>query len=252
MNPGFSTESYSAFAHIGLRENPGKKSQPDNLPRPGIEPGPPVSRADALTVTPQVYVAVRTFAGSLTTRVLSLTRDPREIFDFPPITHIREAFPEPPPVEAPPRGYRFPREINAYGRIQKCVSWEARGKKTFGRPRRRWEDNIKMDLREVGYDGRDWINLAQVDDDQHEAAGVVRRGQVPHCASHLPAGVHSRSPVSRPSRTRRSGHHVAPRCRQIPRQQLLMGLRGPFLTVGHSVVAASVASSLRSSHTLRV
>ncbi|KAJ4448732.1 hypothetical protein ANN_00123 [Periplaneta americana] len=32
---------------------------------------------------------------------------------------------------------------------------------TFGRPRRRWEDNIKMDLREVGYDDRDWINLAQ-------------------------------------------------------------------------------------------
>ena len=29
------------------------------------------------------------------------------------------------------------------------------------RPRRRWEDNIKMDLREVGYDDRDWINLAQ-------------------------------------------------------------------------------------------
>ncbi|KAJ4445737.1 hypothetical protein ANN_12422 [Periplaneta americana] len=35
------------------------------------------------------------------------------------------------------------------------------GKRPLGRPRRRWEDNIKMDLREVGYDGRDWINLAQ-------------------------------------------------------------------------------------------
>ncbi|KAJ4450377.1 hypothetical protein ANN_01798 [Periplaneta americana] len=35
------------------------------------------------------------------------------------------------------------------------------GKRSLGRPRRRWEDNIKMDLREVGYDGRDWINLAQ-------------------------------------------------------------------------------------------
>ncbi|KAJ4447144.1 hypothetical protein ANN_09145 [Periplaneta americana] len=31
----------------------------------------------------------------------------------------------------------------------------------LGRPRRRWEDNIKMDLREVGYDGRLWINVAQ-------------------------------------------------------------------------------------------
>ncbi|KAJ4443931.1 hypothetical protein ANN_05720 [Periplaneta americana] len=35
------------------------------------------------------------------------------------------------------------------------------GKRPLGRPRRRWEDNIKMDLREVGYDGRDWVNLAQ-------------------------------------------------------------------------------------------
>ncbi|KAJ4432993.1 hypothetical protein ANN_15250 [Periplaneta americana] len=35
------------------------------------------------------------------------------------------------------------------------------GKRTLGRPRRRWEDNIKMDLREVGYDDREWINLVQ-------------------------------------------------------------------------------------------
>ncbi|KAJ4438220.1 hypothetical protein ANN_14159 [Periplaneta americana] len=35
------------------------------------------------------------------------------------------------------------------------------GNRSLGRPRRRWEDNIKMDLREVGCDGRDWINLAQ-------------------------------------------------------------------------------------------
>ncbi|KAJ4448244.1 hypothetical protein ANN_10258 [Periplaneta americana] len=34
-------------------------------------------------------------------------------------------------------------------------------KRPLGRPRRRWEDNIKMDLREVGCDDRDWINLAQ-------------------------------------------------------------------------------------------
>ncbi|KAJ4446278.1 hypothetical protein ANN_12973 [Periplaneta americana] len=38
------------------------------------------------------------------------------------------------------------------------------GKRPLGRPRRRWEDNIKMDLREVGYDDREWINLAQARD----------------------------------------------------------------------------------------
>jgi hypothetical protein len=35
------------------------------------------------------------------------------------------------------------------------------GKRPLGRPRRRWVDNIKMDLREVGWNGRDWIDLAQ-------------------------------------------------------------------------------------------
>jgi hypothetical protein len=34
------------------------------------------------------------------------------------------------------------------------------GKRPLGRPRRRWEDNIKMDLRETGIDGADWIRLA--------------------------------------------------------------------------------------------
>jgi len=35
------------------------------------------------------------------------------------------------------------------------------GKKPLGRPRRRWEDNIKMDLQEVGCKGMAWIALAQ-------------------------------------------------------------------------------------------
>ncbi|KAJ4432165.1 hypothetical protein ANN_20781 [Periplaneta americana] len=42
------------------------------------------------------------------------------------------------------------------------------GKRPLGRPRRRWEDNIKMDLREVGYDDRERINLVQ-DRDQWRA-----------------------------------------------------------------------------------
>ena len=42
------------------------------------------------------------------------------------------------------------------------------GKRTLGRPRRRWEDNIKMDLREVGCDSRDWITLNE-DSDQWRA-----------------------------------------------------------------------------------
>jgi hypothetical protein len=42
------------------------------------------------------------------------------------------------------------------------------GKRPLGRPRRRWVDNIKIDLREIAWDGMDWIDLAQ-DKDQWRA-----------------------------------------------------------------------------------
>jgi hypothetical protein len=35
------------------------------------------------------------------------------------------------------------------------------GKRPLGRPRRRWEDNIKLNLREIGIDGANWIRLVQ-------------------------------------------------------------------------------------------
>jgi hypothetical protein len=35
------------------------------------------------------------------------------------------------------------------------------GKRPLGRPRRRWENGIRMDLREIGMGGVDWIRLAQ-------------------------------------------------------------------------------------------
>jgi hypothetical protein len=35
------------------------------------------------------------------------------------------------------------------------------GKRPLGRPRRRWEDNIKLDLRKIGIDGANWIQLAE-------------------------------------------------------------------------------------------
>jgi hypothetical protein len=38
------------------------------------------------------------------------------------------------------------------------------GKRPLGRSRRRWMDNIKMDLREIGFDGVDWIDMAQYRD----------------------------------------------------------------------------------------
>jgi len=39
--------------------------------------------------------------------------------------------------------------------------WKPEGKRPLGRPRRRWMDNIRTDLQEVGYGYVDWIGLAQ-------------------------------------------------------------------------------------------
>jgi hypothetical protein len=53
------------------------------------------------------------------------------------------------------------------------------GKRPLGRPRPRWEDNIKMDLQEVGGGRRDWIELAQNRDRWRALVGTVRNFRVP-------------------------------------------------------------------------
>jgi hypothetical protein len=45
--------------------------------------------------------------------------------------------------------------------VYRVLLWKPEGKRLFGRPRRRWEDNIRMDLQKVGYGGMDWIELAE-------------------------------------------------------------------------------------------
>jgi hypothetical protein len=53
------------------------------------------------------------------------------------------------------------------------------GKRPLGRPRRRWEDNIKMDLREIGIDGMNWIQLAQVSIQWRVFVNTVMKLRVP-------------------------------------------------------------------------
>jgi hypothetical protein len=45
--------------------------------------------------------------------------------------------------------------------IYRVLVQRPEGKRLLGRPRCRWEDNVKMDLQEVGYGCMDWIELAQ-------------------------------------------------------------------------------------------
>jgi hypothetical protein len=53
------------------------------------------------------------------------------------------------------------------------------GKRSLGRPRRRWKDNIKMDLQEVGGDRGDWMELAQDRERWQALVGTVRDFRVP-------------------------------------------------------------------------
>jgi hypothetical protein len=45
--------------------------------------------------------------------------------------------------------------------VYRVLVGKPEGKRQLGRPRRRWEDGIKMDLREIGWGGVEWIHLAQ-------------------------------------------------------------------------------------------
>ena len=53
------------------------------------------------------------------------------------------------------------------------------GKRSLGRPRRRWEYDIKMDLQEVGGDRGDWLELAQDRDGWRALVGTVRNFRFP-------------------------------------------------------------------------
>jgi hypothetical protein len=46
-------------------------------------------------------------------------------------------------------------------KVYKVLVGKPEGKRPLERPRRRWEDGIRMDLREIGLRGVDWIRLAQ-------------------------------------------------------------------------------------------
>jgi hypothetical protein len=46
-------------------------------------------------------------------------------------------------------------------KVYKVLVGKPEGKRPLGRPRHRWEDGIRMDLREIGLGGVDWIRLAQ-------------------------------------------------------------------------------------------
>jgi hypothetical protein len=53
------------------------------------------------------------------------------------------------------------------------------GKRSLGRPRSRWVNNIKMDVREIGWDGVDWMDMAQDRDQWRTLVNTVLKLRVP-------------------------------------------------------------------------
>jgi hypothetical protein len=61
----------------------------------------------------------------------------------------------------------------------KILVGKPEGKKPLGRPRRRWMDNIELDIREIGWGGTDWIDLAQDRDWWWALVNIVMNLRVP-------------------------------------------------------------------------
>jgi len=63
--------------------------------------------------------------------------------------------------------------------VYRVLVGKPEGKRPLGRPRRRWEDNIKMDLQEVGCECMDWIELAQDRDRWRALVNAVMNLRIP-------------------------------------------------------------------------
>ena len=63
--------------------------------------------------------------------------------------------------------------------VHRVLVGKPEGKRPLGRPRRRWEDNTKMDLQEVGGSYGDWMELAQNRDRWRALVGTVKNLRIP-------------------------------------------------------------------------
>jgi hypothetical protein len=80
------------------------------------------------------------------------------------------------------RGMRWTRHVSHMGDIRNACNilvGKREGKRPRGRTRRRWEDNIRMDLREIGWESVDWVHLAQITSQWRDLVKTVMKLPVP-------------------------------------------------------------------------
>jgi hypothetical protein len=75
-------------------------------------------------------------------------------------------------------------KINAH----KALVGKPEGKSTFGRPRRRWQDSIRINLMEIAWQVVDWIHLAQDMDQWRALVNTVMNLHVPYNAGKFSSG----------------------------------------------------------------
>jgi len=64
--------------------------------------------------------------------------------------------------------------------VYRVLMWKPEGNRPIGGPRRRWEDNIRMDHQEVGCGGMDWVELVQDRDRWRALVNAVMYLRVPY------------------------------------------------------------------------
>ena len=83
------------------------------------------------------------------------------------------------------------RACSTYGKrrgVYRILVGKPEEKRPLGRPRRKWENNIKLDLQEVGWMGMDWINLVQGRDRWRALVNAVMNFGVPLNAGNFLTG----------------------------------------------------------------
>jgi hypothetical protein len=66
--------------------------------------------------------------------------------------------------------------------VKEILVGKCEGNRPLGRPRRSWEDNIKTDLKEIGWVNVDWINLAQDEEQWRCLVNIIMNPWVPQSA----------------------------------------------------------------------